>query len=181
MSDETRNTDDRHEPGARRRRFHGSRGVRFGVAAVALATLGAVAATAFDAGAHGRFGWGERHSALTVDAVRERAVDKAEWLLDAIDADQEQRAQINETVEGLVDTLHPWLRQHRDNRRELVAELTRPSPDPAAMEALRAAELELLDQVSREVVGALARMSTVLTPEQRIELADRLGRFRHHH
>lgn len=155
------------------------RRLRVGVAALALVTLGAVAATAYQAAAHGG-GWSHRASALGPEEVHERAVHRAEWVLDAVDASSEQRAEVNAILGEVVERLHPLVEQHRTSRREFVAELTRERPDPAALESLRAAEMALLDEASREAVDALARAAAVLTPGQRVELVERMGRFRHH-
>lgn len=182
MNDETSKTgtgEGAGEHAPRTGRCRSGRNLRIGVAAVALVALGAVTATALQATAHGPRGWHERHSALGVDDVRERAVHRAEWLLDAVDATPGQREQVNAIIGELVGELHPYAAQHRESRRAFVAELARPTPDPEALEALRASEIEVLDEVSREAVAALARMAEVLTPEQRVELTDRIGKFAH--
>lgn len=165
---------DRHGP------FNTPRRVRLGLAAIALVALGAVAATAFQVSAHGSRGWGHRASALGVEEVRERTVERAEWVLDAVEASPEQRARVNAILGETIERVHPLVERHRTSRRAFVAELTRPEPDAAALESLRVAEMALLDEATREAVEALARVSAILTPEQRIELVERAGRFGHH-
>ena len=59
--------------------------------------------------------------------------------------------------------------------------LSGPTIDRAAIEKLRAEEMALADTLSRTVAAALADSAEVLTPEQRTELLERLGRFHHRH
>jgi len=184
MTNEQRNTHrtrrgDDHGPD-RHRPFEPPRRVRLGIAAVALVTLGALAAAAFQAAAHGPRGWGHRANALGVDEVSERTLQRAEWVLDAVEASPDQRARVNAILSETIERVHPLVERHRTSRRTFVAELTRPEPDAAALESLRVAEIALLDEATREAVDALARVSAVLTPEQRIELVERVGRFGHH-
>ncbi len=52
-----------------------------------------------------------------------------------------------------------------------------PSVDRAALEALRADQLQMAEQASRRFTQALADAADVLTPEQRKQLAERAGRW----
>jgi len=68
----------------------------------------------------------------------------------------------------------------RDARLQAVALLSQPSIDRAAIEALRANQLQLAEQASKRFTQALADVADVLTPEQRKQLAERMRRWRGH-
>jgi Spy/CpxP family protein refolding chaperone len=55
--------------------------------------------------------------------------------------------------------------------------LTQPDVDRATLEDLRRAELQLAESASQRIVTALADVSAVLTPEQRVELVKMAERF----
>ncbi len=48
------------------------------------------------------------------------------------------------------------------------------------LEALRANQLQLAEQASKRFTQALADIADVLTPEQRKQLAERMGRWHGH-
>jgi Spy/CpxP family protein refolding chaperone len=63
----------------------------------------------------------------------------------------------------------------RQRGREL---LTATTIDRAAIETLRTEQMALADQATRRISQALADAATVLSPEQRRKLADRMDRWR---
>jgi Spy/CpxP family protein refolding chaperone len=65
----------------------------------------------------------------------------------------------------------------RDARLQAATLLAQPTIDRAALEALRANQLQLAEQASRRLTQALADVADVLTPEQRKQLAERAGRW----
>jgi Spy/CpxP family protein refolding chaperone len=65
----------------------------------------------------------------------------------------------------------------RNARRQAVTLLSQPAIDRAALEALRADQLQLAEQASRRLTQALADVADVLTPAQRKQLAERAGRW----
>ena len=79
-------------------------------------------------------------------------------------------------TQELVSNLYPVKQQHRTNKREFMAQLSRPDPDAGVLEDLRRQELQLADIASAQVLAALLKSSEVLTPEQRENLAKH---FRH--
>ena len=149
-----------------------------GVAAAALIGLGALATVAVSVTAHEGRGHGHRGSASIEDA-RERALDKAAWILGSVDATPEQEQRVNEIVTRMVDNLYPLRQEHRQHRRDLVDAVSRPQVDPAELERIRVAEVALADAASRELVLAITEVSQVLDPEQRQALVGRMMRFRH--
>ena len=158
------------------------RKTRLGIAAVSLLSLGLVAgaliAATVDVAAHGKFGrHGNTHS---LEGAHERAKDKVAWMLGSVDATPEQEQRANDIVANLVDEVYPLAQQHRENRRALIAELSRPTVDRKVLEEIRQAELSLAASASAELVQALSDLANTLTPEQRQQLTGLATRFRHH-
>ena len=167
-------------PGSRKHRM--GRRARLAVAAVTLMSAGALlgAGVTAHAAKSGWHGMGHRWSDVsTEEQARERALDKAAWMLGRLDATPEQEARINAIVTALVADLYPLRAAHRETRRELVTELARPRVDRAALERIRAEGLALADTATRSVLDAVAEASEVLSVEQREELAAMIGRHRH--
>lgn len=167
-------------PGGRKRRW--GRRVRLTVVAVTLVGAGALLGAGVTAHAE-RGGWhGMNHRwghAKTEEQARERALDKAAWMLGQVDATPEQQARINDIVGSLVGELYPLRGEHRETRRQLITELSRPQVDREALEKVRADGLALADSASRTLVNAVVQVSEVLSMEQRQELASMMGRHRH--
>ena len=93
-----------------------------------------------------------------------------------IDATDAQKAQLTPLVKGAARNLLPLRAQMRDARRQAVELLSRESIDRAALETLRGDQLKLAEQASRRFAQALADVAELLTPEQRKQLAERIGR-----
>ena len=158
------------------------RRARMTVAIVTLVGAGAVlgaGATAQAARMGGWHGMGHHWSARTEEQVRERALDKAAWVLGRIDASPEQETRITAIVSALVGELYGLRGEHRDHRRQLIAELARPQVDREVLEKIRTKEMALADSASRTILNAIADTTETLTIEQREELAAMIGRHQH--
>lgn len=101
--------------------------------------------------------------------------DHALFWLDRVDATDEQREAVRTIVGEAFDDLSDVVGEHRTLRREWLAELERPELDAAALEALRARHVGLLDRKSRRALDALVEAGSVLTAEQRAELVSMLS------
>ena len=99
-----------------------------------------------------------------------RRVDR---MLDGIGASDAQRAQIRQ----IAQTAAADLTAQRDAGRALRAQglriFTAQSVDAAAAESLRQQMLAQHDQASRRMLQAMLDVANVLTPEQRVKLAER--------
>lgn len=158
------------------------RRARITLAVVTLVGVGAVlgaGATAQAARMGGWHGMGHHWSARSEEQVRERALDKAAWVLGRIDATPEQESRINAIVSALVGDLYGLRGEHREHRRQLISELARPQVDRGTLEKIRSDEMALADSASRAMVNAVADATEALTIEQREELAALIGRHRH--
>ena len=101
--------------------------------------------------------------------------DHALSWLDRVDATNEQREAVRTIVGQAFDDLSGAVGEHRTLRREWMTELERPELDAAALEALRARHVALVDGKSRRALEALVEAGSVLTAEQRAELVSMLS------
>jgi protein CpxP len=144
---------------------------------VAAAAMAAFASSAFSQG----FGppWQQRWG-QTFDpaAVEDRADRMVRHLAIEVDATAEQQERLRAIVRSTVRDLVP-LREKAMNSRQRGRELlTQTTIDRAAIESLRADQMALADQASRRVAQAIADAASVLTPEQRRKIADRIDTWR---
>lgn len=95
-----------------------------------------------------------------------------------IDATEEQKSKLDPIVKQAAKDLLPMRERLRAGRGEAIELLTQERVDPAAIEGLRAKQLELVDEISRRLTRGIADAAEVLTPAQRKELA---AHFARHH
>jgi protein CpxP len=125
--------------------------------------------------------WGGRWGghAMSPEAAKEHLQIASKWLLRDIDASPEQQDRVNAIVAGAVDDLFRLRDRHQQNRDAFHAQFGGGATvDRAALEEIRKSEMGLADEASKRLVQALADVSDVLTPEQRLALAERI--HRHH-
>ena len=154
-------------------------------AAIATLIAGVATGIGFKAFAYAGYGGWHRGGFMgaPVDPARldehlERMLKHVYVEIDATDAQKQLLAPI---VKNAARDLLPLRARFHDARRQAVELLSRDSVDRAALETLRDAQLQLADQASRRFTQALADIADVLTPEQRRQLAERIGRWHGHH
>jgi Spy/CpxP family protein refolding chaperone len=64
----------------------------------------------------------------------------------------------------------------RTARAKAIALMSAPTIDRAAIETLRVEQIGLADTASKRIAQALADTAEVLSPEQRVKLAERMQR-----
>ena len=104
-----------------------------------------------------------------------------ERMLDGVNATEQQRAQIRQIAEGAATDLKAQRESTRALREQAMQLFTQPSVDARAAEALRQQMMAQHDQSSRRMLQAMLDASSVLTPEQRTQLAERLKQRREMH
>jgi protein CpxP len=143
--------------------------------------MGALAATAGIFGvslwSRAQFGreWrcgGARHR-MDQEAVADRLSHMTDHILSHVDATPEQKAKVAAITQAAVKDLAPQLEKHRAARRRALDLLTQPTIDRGAVEQFRTDEMQLAESVSRRLAQALTDSAEVLTPEQRVALAER--------
>ncbi|MEM8755428.1 MAG: periplasmic heavy metal sensor [Pseudomonadota bacterium] len=121
-----------------------------------------------------------RFADMTDAEVAERVDRMTRHLAIEIDATDEQQARIAEIATGVALELRPLRAEMRETREELQNLLLEEEIDRAAVEALRAERIADLDSVSKTVSDGLLDVAEVLTPEQRVQLEERIEEFRFH-
>jgi Spy/CpxP family protein refolding chaperone len=140
---------------------------------ITLATLlgGVAAGVGFRAFGHGR--WHGPIDPADVDRHLDRML---KHFYVEFDATQEQKRALEPIVKRAAHDLLPMRERLHAGRREALELLAQERVDPAAIEALRARQLQLADEASRRLTSAAADAAEVLTPAQRKELAAHLAR-----
>ena len=93
-----------------------------------------------------------------------------------VDATPEQRSRLTEIAKAAARELRPLREKVRDARKRGMALLAAPTIDRAALERLRAEQIQAADAVSRRMSQAFADAAEVLTPDQRKKIAERMQR-----
>jgi periplasmic protein CpxP/Spy len=86
----------------------------------------------------------------------------------------EQKERLLAIANAALADVKPLREQVRQSRRAGVDLLSAPVIDRRALEQVRLAQMQAADARSRRMVQAMADAAEVLTPEQRVRLADRL-------
>lgn len=100
-------------------------------------------------------------------------------LLDSVKATDAQRAQIKQIMQAAAADMATQRDAGRSLRERALAVFTAPTVDANAAEQVRQQMLAQHDQGSRRMMAAMLEVSRVLTPEQRVQIAERMQRHRH--
>ena len=153
-----------HDPNETRR---GPSGLTFvvGIGIAAVIAIGAGAAIAQGGG------WG--HGGMGGMGMR-FAEHRFEKVMDEIDATDAQQDKIWAIVDKTRADLRPVGREFRAAREDVMALLSAPTIDKAAVETMRASRIAAIDAASKQAVTALVEAAEGLTPEQRAKLAEEI-------
>jgi Spy/CpxP family protein refolding chaperone len=124
-------------------------------------------------GHHGRAG----HMAMdpaAMDAHIDKMVEQF-----AADASPDQKARVAAIAKAAMADLRPAHEQFRQAHARAHELLMAPVIDRAALEQLRAAQMQRMDFISRRILAAVEDAADVLTPEQRAKLAEHLRAHMH--
>jgi Spy/CpxP family protein refolding chaperone len=132
-------------------------------------------------GGFGRGGWHMGPGGQTDPEAMKRRIDASvRWMLADINATEAQQQRIADIVGATMKEMAPLREKHREARRTVMELLTQPNVDRAAIEAIRAQEIQSADAMSKRFVQSLADVADVLTPEQRAQLAEKMKQRRGH-
>lgn len=113
-------------------------------------------------------------SAADMDAHIDKMIEQC-----AADASADQKSRLSVIAKAAmadVRGMHEQLSQGHARAHEL---LTAPVIDRAALEQLRAAQMQRFDQISRRVLAAAEDGAEILTPAQRASCGQQMGRLMH--
>jgi Spy/CpxP family protein refolding chaperone len=97
----------------------------------------------------------------------------------AAEASPDQRMRVAAIAKAAITDLRATHAEFREGHAGAHALLMAPVIDRAALEQLRAAQMQRMDIMSRRILTAVEDASDVLTPEQRARLAGHLRTFMH--
>ena len=95
-------------------------------------------------------------------------------MLDGLNATDAQRAQIKQIMAQASADLKGQAQAARELRQRGMQVLTAPAVDANAAEQVRLQTMQLHDQMSRRMTQAMVAAASVLTPEQRAAIGQRL-------
>lgn len=99
--------------------------------------------------------------------------------LDRVDATADQRARVDEVLDGAAPQLWTLHGEGHDLHKEVRDLLTAEKIDRVALEEARKDLVSLVDRGSKVVLGSLADTAEALTPEQRRQLGQAVKRMHH--
>jgi protein CpxP len=152
---------------------------------IAAALVGAVGATGLAgasyageggfAGMHGGHGRGGH----AMDPAK--AAEHIDRMIARIapDATAQQKARLKEIATSAFADLKPVHAQLREAHQKVHALLMAPVVDRAALEAVRAEQVQRVDAVSKRLMTAVADAADILTPEQRLRFAEHMKKRMH--
>lgn len=108
-----------------------------------------------------------RHAAMAHDVIELR-LGKA---LDSVGATDDQKQRIKAILDAGFARHQALAGEHDVLHQQLLAALSGPTVDRAAVEAVRAEALSKLDQASKDLAKSIGDAADVLTPAQRTQLA----------
>lgn len=149
-------------------------GRRWAIAAAAAMVIAAGSWTglsqAAGEGKDTRAGYHQLRGEMTPEMSAKRIDRMIERLLS--DGTPEQKARVGAIAKAAANDLMPLRKQRREAHQQGMKLLAQPTIDRAALEKVRATEVQLNDQSSKRMTTALADISEVLTPAQRVRLAE---------
>lgn len=151
--------------------------IAFAVGGAALFASHASSQPGFGMGWFGHGGWhgrGFMMGQMDPAQIEDRADRMVRHLAIEIDATAEQQERLRAVVKSAVRDLLPMREKAQAARQRGRELLTQSDIDRAAIEAFRAEQMALADAASKRVMQALADAATILTPDQRRKIADRL-------
>jgi protein CpxP len=96
------------------------------------------------------------------------------------DGTPEQKAKVTAIARSAMNDLRPLREQQRAARVQGIKLLTQPTIDRAALERVRATQMQLAEQISSRTTRALADAADVLTPAQRAKAAEHFQKRMEH-
>jgi periplasmic protein CpxP/Spy len=123
---------------------------------------------------HRHMGGGMGGPGMMFGGSPERMGRMIDHMLDGLNANDSQRTQIKQIVAQAGADLKGQAAAGRDLRQRGMQVFTAPVVDANAAEQVRLQTLQLTDQMSRRMTQAMVAVASVLTPEQRAKIGDRL-------
>jgi periplasmic protein CpxP/Spy len=111
---------------------------------------------------------GERGDAA---GMIERRIDH---MIKAINGTPEQKAKLTSIAQAAMADMKPLREQHMTARKRGIELLAAPTIDRGALEQLRIQQMQVADSMSRRMLAQMSDAAEVLTPAQRVQLAEKM-------
>lgn len=111
---------------------------------------------------------------LTADRLQTLVQEKADRVLDSIDATDQQKNTVDGVIVRAVPAIFKFRGQGQELKKKFHAELRKERVDGEALETLRREAVTLADQGSAKALEFLLEVSDILTYDQRIKLLDKM-------
>ena len=161
-----------------------NRGAKAWVMGVVLAVTGSAAMSVWAVGPHDGPRGGPRGGPEMMLGSPEHASRFLDHMLKSVNATEAQKTQIRGIAAAAAKDLQPQREQARQLHEQSAKLFAAPTLDAAAIESARQQGQALRDQSSRRITQAMIDIGNVLTPEQRVQLADlhakRMAKMRDH-
>jgi len=115
---------------------------------------------------------------VDTERVGKFADKRLQRMLDQVNADAAQKARAKEIVQASIVKGKPLAEKMRDNHRQIGKLMAAATLDKAAIEALRVEQMQLADETSKLVTQTMEQVAEILTPEQRVQMAEQMQRHR---
>jgi periplasmic protein CpxP/Spy len=157
------------EMNSRRRFFRNA-----AAAALISSVVAGIGATAAWAAPSGHGGWHGGFMGGRGPMSDERIEKMVKHFGVEINATPEQTAKLTDIAKGAAKDLRPLREKAREARKRGMELLSAPTIDRAAIERLRAEQMQAADALSKRMSQAFADAAEVLTPDQRKKLSERM-------
>jgi len=115
---------------------------------------------------------------MDVERMGKYADKRIERMLDDVKASDAQKEKASAIVKASLEQGAPLAEKMRDNHIQMRKLMATPTLDKAAIEAKRAEQIKLADEVSKQMTSTMLAVADVLTPEQRAKLAEKMEKRR---
>jgi Spy/CpxP family protein refolding chaperone len=123
------------------------------------------------------FGHSCHRGEVTAEQVQKRADRFSGRILDQADATDEQRAEVEALLVGIGERVVAHKAEHAEVKAEWRKAFLAEEINEVELEALRADMLDRVDDGSSEMLGLATDLASVLTAEQRADLAELADRW----
>jgi Spy/CpxP family protein refolding chaperone len=143
-----------------------------------LVGVGALAAVVLGVGAAWAAGGHHHHGFAGMENMISARIAKLE---DAVNATPEQRAQIDQSKQTVLNALKERAQNRRQNHGQLMQMLTADKLDTNALYAMANQHAQEIQDLAKVIVPEIQKVHDVLTPQQRQMLAQKVQQMHEHH
>jgi Spy/CpxP family protein refolding chaperone len=115
---------------------------------------------------------------MDTERMGKYADKRMQRMLDDVKASDAQKEKASAIVKAALEQGAPLAGKMRDNHIQMRKLMAATTLDKAAIEAMRAEQIKLADEASKRMTSTMLAVAEVLTPEQRVKLAEKMEKRR---